>query len=207
MRKVSQLLGETRFAKELSLEDVYRETKIQPKILKLLEEGDWQNLPDESYVRGLIKNYGEFLGLEKEVLLALFRREYRRKKEQERELWPKFSFRFFPSPNFLIVLGTAILLLVFVFYLAFQYFSQVLGPELQVTVPQNEAVIQGKVVDIKGKTDPDAQVYVNGGKVEVSQSGHFSSRLTLIEEVTTIEIVARDKFGKEKKVTRIVKTP
>lgn len=207
MRKVSQLLKETRFEKGLALEDVYRETKIQTKILKLLEEGNWENLPEESYVRGLIKNYGEFLGLEKEILLALFRREYRRKEEQEKPLWPKFSFRFLPSPNFLIVLGTGFLLLAFVFYLAFQYFSQVLGPELQVTVPQNEAVIEGKVVDVQGKTDPDAQVYINGGKVEISQSGNFSSRLTLIEEVTIIEIVARNKFGKEKKVTRTVRTP
>lgn len=200
-------MRETRFEKGLSLEDVYRETKIQPKILRLLEEGDWQNLPEESHLKGLIKNYGEFLGLEKEILFALFRREYKKREGEERPLWPKFPFRFLPFPNFFIILATGILLFAFVFYLAFQYFSQVLGPELQVHSPQEGAVIEGRVVEVQGRTDPDAQIYINGGKVEISQSGDFSSHLTILDEVTTIEIVARNKFGKEKKVVRTVKTP
>lgn len=204
MKKVSQLLQETRLLKGYSIEKVFEETKIQPKIIVLLEEGSWEGLPDETYIKGLIKNYGEFLGLERTNLFALFRREYQKKTDLGKPLWPKFPFAFSLSPNFLLILGTVSLLLIMAAYLAFQYFSQALGPKLEVITPQNGLILEVNEVEIRGRTDPDSQVFVNGGKVEISKEGDFLSRLVVSQKVMTIEIVAQNKFGKEKRVQRTI---
>lgn len=206
MKRVSQLLRETRLAKGYSLEDIYRDTKIQPKVLGLLEGGDWANLPEETYLKGLIRNYGEYLGLDREHLQALFRREYRKKEEIEKPLWPKLPFSFSFSPNFLLILGTVALLILMFAYLGFQYFSQAFGPQLSIASPREGMVVDTGFLTVQGRTDPDAQVYVNGGKIDVSGDGRFSSQLTISQKVTTIEILAQNKFGREKKETRTVHT-
>ncbi|MCL1630827.1 helix-turn-helix domain-containing protein [Sporolactobacillus sp. CPB3-1] len=64
MSELGQVLKETREQKKLSLDDLQRETKIQKRYLKAIEEGDYSQLPGEFYTRAFIKNYAETLGLD-----------------------------------------------------------------------------------------------------------------------------------------------
>src|SRR3989337_1198446 len=83
MKKVGQFLKEARERKNISLENAQRATKIRRKILAKLEASDWDNLPSPTFVKGLLKNYGQFLGLDTRNLLAFFRGEYDEPKTQK----------------------------------------------------------------------------------------------------------------------------
>ena len=76
MRTVGQILKEERERKLYTLEEVEKTTKIRKELLEELEAGHYSLLPPPTFVQGFIKNYGKFLGLDTEKLLALFRREF-----------------------------------------------------------------------------------------------------------------------------------
>lgn len=73
-------------------------------------------------------------------------------------------------------------------------------PSLNIDSPSNEASFYGdsqRLVNIKGTTDEDAQVYINDRFVTVEDNGSFSFATTLSEGVNDFSIKAVDKAGNE----------
>jgi len=66
-------LKEARETKGLTYENVSRDTNISAKFLEALEREDYTPFPGEPYVLGFLKNYGEYLGLDPEELMSLYR--------------------------------------------------------------------------------------------------------------------------------------
>jgi len=66
-------LKEAREAKALTFENVSRDTNISSKFLEALEKEDYSPFPGEPYILGFLRNYGEYLGLDPEELLSLYR--------------------------------------------------------------------------------------------------------------------------------------
>lgn len=59
----------------LTIKDVERETSIRAKYLEALEQGRYDALPGEVYVKGFIRNYAKFLHLNAEKLVQEYREE------------------------------------------------------------------------------------------------------------------------------------
>lgn len=66
---IGQTLKKAREDKKLTLEKAQRDTKIQLKVLISLETDDFNKLPNPTYVKGFIKQYAQYLGLDPEPLL------------------------------------------------------------------------------------------------------------------------------------------
>lgn len=66
------MLRAAREKKGLTAAEAAMETRIRGKIILALEAGDFQQLPPAPFVRGLIKNYAQFLGLEPDFALDAF---------------------------------------------------------------------------------------------------------------------------------------
>ncbi|WP_139240465.1 RodZ domain-containing protein [Geitlerinema sp. PCC 9228] len=62
LRELGALLRETRQEKGMSVEEVSAKVKIRACILRAIEEGNLDKLPEAIYVRGLLYRYAEFLG-------------------------------------------------------------------------------------------------------------------------------------------------
>jgi|Deesub1362B_J571_1020462.scaffolds.fasta_scaffold04107_4 cytoskeletal protein RodZ len=75
MSELGQLLREKREQKGASLEDVEEVTRIRKKYIEALEGGDYGLLPAEIYVKGFLRNYAIYLGLDVEEVMALYRKE------------------------------------------------------------------------------------------------------------------------------------
>jgi transcriptional regulator with XRE-family HTH domain len=75
MGELGQYLVGLRNAKKLSQEDVAKATKINLIHLAALEEGNFENLPAEIYVKGFLKSYGLFVGADFEKLYTLYESE------------------------------------------------------------------------------------------------------------------------------------
>jgi len=75
MGKLGELLRETRQGKGVSLAEVEKVTKIRQKYLEALEEGDYPRLPGEVFVKGFLRNYALYLGLDPGEVMALYKEE------------------------------------------------------------------------------------------------------------------------------------
>ncbi len=69
MNELGHILREARETKGYTLEDVQEEIRINAKYLKSLENGDYNALPTPVHVRGFLRNYARFLGLDPQPLL------------------------------------------------------------------------------------------------------------------------------------------
>ncbi len=72
MKEIGQLLREAREQKGISLEEVSETTKIQPRYLKSLEEGDFTPFAGKVYARGALKNYAEAIGMDPQEVIHLY---------------------------------------------------------------------------------------------------------------------------------------
>jgi len=72
MGDLGNLLRDAREKKSLSLEQVEADTRIRYKFLVALENEDYDALPAPAYVRGFLKTYAAYLGLDPQQVLALY---------------------------------------------------------------------------------------------------------------------------------------
>ena len=73
MESLGKKLKTVREDKNLSLEYISQETNISSRYLEALEREDFSSFPSEPYVIGFLRNYGDYLGLDQEEILSLYR--------------------------------------------------------------------------------------------------------------------------------------
>jgi cytoskeletal protein RodZ len=73
MDSLGEKLRSARESKGLDFEYVGRETNIARRYLEALENEDFSKFPGEPYIMGFMRNYGEYLGLDVNELLSLYR--------------------------------------------------------------------------------------------------------------------------------------
>jgi cytoskeletal protein RodZ len=210
-RKVGTLtLGEKlrklRSDKRIALNEVSRVTKIRLEYLQYLEEGKYDELPADVYVRGFLKSYGDFLGFDEQNLIKLFEKEKGIKKNLEKVKNPNkanakikplnISFFVF-TPKKIVLTLVAMLIFGAFFYLYLEAGSLTDTPRLIVLSPEPNSQVEGNSVSLEGKTDKDARVFVNDQAVIVSDAGKFREDISLQSGINIIRIKAVNKFQKE----------
>jgi len=66
---------------------------------------------------------------------------------------------------------------------------------LSITSPANNATVTTATVTVRGKTVPNADVFVNDAQTKSDASGNFSASVTLDEGANPIVVVANDANG------------
>jgi cytoskeletal protein RodZ len=199
-KRLGEILKQKRLEKKLRFEDVEKVTKIRAKFLQALEEGNYTTV-SQSYSRGFLKNYADFLGLDASLMLALFRRET---EKQSHVVLPKHLsgnslFRLTPTRGFII--GVCIVLSLIAFFIYQQYKGYLGVPNVTIESPKENATVSQDVT-IVGQTDSDATLFVNTDTVALDQDGKFSKKLKLFRGEATITITAKNRRGKETTVVR-----
>ncbi len=77
---LGEYLKRERLLRNITLEDVARITKVSQQFLKALEEGNYQILPGEAFVKGFLRAYAKVIGLEPNEIILIYD-EYNKAKE------------------------------------------------------------------------------------------------------------------------------
>lgn len=208
MRTVGQILKEEREKKFYSLEEIEKVTKIRKELLQALEQDDYSKLPPPTFVQGFIKNYGRFLGLDTQKLLAIFRREFSDRKNPPRILEsfanPLDKNKWQITPTKFISFLVVFLIFVFFVYLWFEYRFLAGPPNLQLSQPQDQETVLQDSVMVIGKVDPESKITINNQQVSVDSNGSFSQEISLNQDINKLIIVATSKFGGSSRIERTV---
>lgn len=73
MESIGKILYDARVAKGLTLLDAEKATSIRCSYLDALEQDDYSKLPEEVFIKGIIRNYGNYLGLNGPELVDLYK--------------------------------------------------------------------------------------------------------------------------------------
>lgn len=75
MSQLGERLRAAREAQGISVAQAAADTRILPRYIVALEDGDYQHLPGDVYARGFIRNYAGYLGAPIEELIEIYRQE------------------------------------------------------------------------------------------------------------------------------------
>lgn len=208
MRTVGQILKEGREQKVYTLEQVEKAIKIRKELLVALETDNYKKLPPPTFVRGFIKNYATFLGLDANKLLAIFRREFAEDRHKPYVMdafsnpveTPKFKL----TPNQLLGAVVVLIVIAFFAYLWIQYRQFVGAPQLSVASPVDQMTVSDPALSVSGKTDPEVKVLINSQEIPVDSNGDFKEKITLSSQVNKVTIDAISKFGQKTEIERTV---
>ena len=82
MFEIGNSLREARLRQGLDFPDVERATKIRPKYLRALEDEQFEILPAQTYVKGFLSTYAEFLGLDGQLYVDEYNSRYVTREEE-----------------------------------------------------------------------------------------------------------------------------
>ncbi|KKR78082.1 MAG: DNA-binding helix-turn-helix protein [Candidatus Curtissbacteria bacterium GW2011_GWA1_40_9] len=204
MQKFGDLVLSTRKKKKISLDKVAHDLRVKREHLEALEAENWNDLPEPAFIKGYIKNYAEYLNLDPNYVLALYRRDYDETKYPQHSRLKKEK-RFFITPNKITNTIFAIAVMAFLIYIAVQYSSIFSSPKLEITNPKSSETTSTPAIQIEGKTEKDATVSINGQFIAVDSSGNFSHQFLLNKGKNTIEIVASFRLSPKNKLTREIR--
>ncbi len=70
---LGERLKKERELKNLDIKTISKETNIIPRYIQALENNDFDKFPSETYLFGFLRNYGEYLNIDDEELVHLYR--------------------------------------------------------------------------------------------------------------------------------------
>ncbi|MFA6160021.1 MAG: RodZ domain-containing protein [Parcubacteria group bacterium] len=201
---LGEKLKKLRSDKRTSIAEASRFTKIQPAYLEYLEEGVWDKLPADVYVKGFLRSYADFLGVDEKILIRIYEREKEvranLKKNRKEDLQKEKPINISPfifTPKKILISAITVLVFAGLFLLYNEINSFANAPSLVILNPQDKSQMDGNSVYIEGVTDKEALLYINNQPILVGDDGRFKENLTLQSGLNTIDVKSINKFKKE----------
>lgn len=202
--KLKKLRGDFR----MSLSEISKVTKIQVKYLEFLENGEYNKLPADVYVRGFLRSYARYLNIDEQAFIKLYERERHIQANLSKErVKNTFHVKNLNISSLVITPRSLILVMIFLlvagaFFYIFREFQSFAGvPRLVISSPASGSTVETNEVVVQGKTDKGAQVTINNQSVFVGSDGDFSEKIILQGGLNTMTIVAVNRFDKAKSET------
>lgn len=202
--KLGEVLRGAREARFIDLARVERDTKIRARYLSALESGEYRDLPGTVYVKGFLRNYGIYLGLDPEYLIDLYRLEEggaafdragRNGPIGPRRL--RVPRALVITPGALAAVVLTVLVVAFGIYLVSEFVTFARTPGLRITEPATDvAAWTDTQYTLRGSTEPNATITVDGlgenPTVKADASGAFVVSIKLVPGANVVTLVAND---------------
>lgn len=191
MYRVSIILKNARQDKDLEISEVSKKLKIPGKYLEAIENEKKAFFPQEPYCSLIVKDYANFLGLNGEELLPIFRRDYSELIKEKQVAAPKVFF----TPQHTFKFGILFSVIIFIAYLFLEYVKFNRPPALKIDWP-SDSVTANSIIDISGTTDPESTVRINNDLIIVDTDGKFEKKFNVSSPEAKIVIESRSISGK-----------
>jgi cytoskeleton protein RodZ len=106
-----KLLKSKREELSLSIEDICRELKLDKKIIKNIESGNFSNFKSYLFLKGYIKNYADFLGIDINLPESRYKKKYKNINESRKKEPKK---KYLNKNKYLLILLIFVLLSIFI---------------------------------------------------------------------------------------------
>lgn len=211
--KKSETLGEKlkkqRERAELSLREASRRIQAAPRLLQALEEDDYKKFPAKVYALGFLKRLLRELAISnQDEWLKEFNNEWEvrmfRKTKEALPLPENRGEDPYITPARLWTGAGILLFISLLIFLGSRFGNFVALPELNLEAPREQEAVYGGMAKVKGRTEKESQLTVNGREIKIDGQGNFEEDIELLPGLNTLEFLVRNRFGKESRVVRHV---
>jgi len=203
-------VGETlQLARERKGVDLYRaerDTKIRLRYLSALEDSDYDELPAPVYVKGFLRNYAIYLGLEPDEILDRWRDEMEAMRTATRvavapppmPIVEPGGRRFTITPSMIVTGLVTLVVIAFVGYIGIQFLRFAEVTPIELTYPDDlVSTISAEQVTLEGTSGPNSLISITGPDGQLYNTtangdGQWSREVPLARGQNTFTIVATD---------------
>lgn len=151
MENIGEILRNARLAKNMSIEEVVKETKIRSRYIVALEEEEWEVFPGIVYLRGFLKSYCSLLEIDDKVMLLSLNQVVKPVPESS-PVPQKIELPGRPRRKLGIIFGLIAIILLVAFQYVYQNFIN-----LPITVVKDQPAVQTPVVQQPVTENPPNQ--------------------------------------------------
>lgn len=202
---LGEQLKKSRRDLKLSIDDVSLSSRIPSKYLYWLENGEYEKMPADVYVKGFISKYSKILNLNKEELIGVYLKEadVLNKIRSKKNVVPTLKYpTFVVTPRLIAIVVTILMVVAVIGYFGWQVYWLVRPPELVLDDPSNDTVTQSDNQIIKGSVVGANIFMINDKVVNMNDNGQFDEVVNLSEGLNVIELKAKSSFGKTTTLVR-----
>jgi cytoskeletal protein RodZ len=186
-----------------SLHKVEVATKIRGRYLRAIEASDFANLPNDVYSRGFVRQYANYVKLPGAEFAKRYQEERGNPIKQSKQGKPRaMDLRLGATSRWVASLAALGAVAVVAGYLLWQFSSLTAAPKLDVDSPAKDSVVEASSVEVKGTAAAGSDVFLNDVPLPSDVNGVFKTTLILQPGINEVRIVAKNKLGKETKLTR-----
>lgn len=206
---LGERLRKRREAIGLSANQIARDIQAPARFLQGLEEDNYEIFPAKVYAKGFLRKFLEVISFpETDNFLKEFDAEWEvrmfRNRRGVSSLPAVNSPSIYLTPRRLgMALGSVALSLILLM-LGIQLVRFVSSPAIKLDRPEDRAVLEEPLAQIKGKTEKESQLTVNGREIKIDGSGYFDEIIEVGAGLNELEFLVKDRFGKETKMTRYI---
>jgi len=199
-------LKAARELRQIDPEVVAHRLNIRLEYILAIESDHFSLLPAGLYSKNYIKDYAALLGFPSAEIKKWLDENLEIANEASDPFSQKILRRkeFIVFPKLIKNLVLALIFLACLFYLAFYLKKIIFPPFLDVYQPGNNLKISENFIEIKGTTEPEAEISINGEAILNTSKGNFSSTINLKKGVNNLVIKAKKKYSGEATVIRQV---
>lgn len=188
--------------RNISLEEAAKYLRIRKEYLEALEKDEYDKLPSGLYGKQFLKKYCRLLKLSyRDILAASPLAENNNGVDPFSKKIPRAS-HFFVFPKLARNILLLSLFLVFVIYFLFYIKQLSTPPKLIIEYPEANLVISTYSINVKGYSEPETEIIINGGTIMSAQDGSFNKNIQLKSGLNTINISAKKQHGKAINIQR-----
>lgn len=178
-------------------------TKIRGRYLRAIEASDFTQLPNDVYSRGFVRQYAQYLGLPGAELAQRYQAERGGSGKLAKQVKPRaLELRLGATSRWAASLIALSAVALIAGYLIWQFSSLTAAPKLVLASPSSDGVVSASSVEVKGITAPGADVFLNDVPLPSDVNGNFKTTLLLQPGINEVRVLAKNKLGKETKLTR-----
>lgn len=194
-------LRELRTKASLSLADAAKQSKVSEGAIRMLEEERWNEIQDPLYFENVFRAYLSLYPVQQNYYLEKYRSVLKIKSRARtaQELLPRQRVRW---SDFTVWSRVVAVLLFILFataiagYVWYQVRAVTAPPALTIEEPREGERLPLPVVEVSGKTEPDATVSINGRPAIVELDGSFRLTIDIPSGPTVLMIEAKKRRGK-----------
>lgn len=204
MQSAGEILRQKRLELKLTFTQVNEQTKISWENIRALEKSRFDQLPGLPFVKGMVQNYAKTVGLDPAKLVAVLKRDY--KKRQQKKFLPAGMTRPLDQPSIIdwlqrpLVLAAAALILL-ISLVGFSWWKLYQPPRLDISAPQSGQTLFNPV-QVVGRTDRDATLTLNDKTVNLEPDGRFETSFS--GEIGTNRLEFKAESRRQKIKTEII---
>lgn len=194
--RIGTLLKDERIARHLSLEDVSKATRIRLASLQALEDHAWDTLSSRTYAQGIVRQYGKFLRLDEDKLMAYFRREYSQHENiRFKKKTPQQSF--VSHKRLAVILSAGSIFVLIGTFFAYQTYIFFKPPTITLLSPKQTSFKRTEKVLLIGKAPEETLISVNGKTLYLDEHESFQTYIPLTKPQNSVRIEAVGANGRK----------